>query len=126
MAYLGLVDNHSFLKNMYLEIMSTDEKYDNYYYLIRKENRLYFKGNSNRIYEFTEVTDDTQLKEYYDRLYSSFNNDITELVSYDDSGAILIAIIKDKIICVASDNEFDDWIFKRKYIQKYFRKKTNK
>ena len=66
MSYLGLVDRDSFYQNMILEIMSTDDKICNYYYLKREKDKIYFNGNGLRFYQFTEVTDDTQLKEYYD------------------------------------------------------------
>lgn len=122
MSYLGLVDRDSFYQNMILEIMSTDDKICNYYYLKREKDKIYFNGNGQRFYQFTEVTDDTQLKEYYDKLSSTFNTDFKELIIYGDPYAELVAVIKDKIICIDSDNNFDDWIFEKEYLPKYLQK----
>ena len=122
MSYLGLVDRDSFYQNMILEIMSTDDKICNYYYLTREKDKIYFNGNAQRFYQFTEVTDDTQLKEYYDKLSSTFNTEFKELIIYGDPYAELVAVIKDKIICIDSDNNFDDWIFEKAYLPKYLQK----
>ena len=122
MSYLGLVDRDSFYQNMILEIMSTDDKICNYYYLKREKDKIYFNGNGQRFYQFTEVTDDTQLKEYYDKLSSTFNTDFKELIIYGDPYAELVAVIKDKIIYIDSDNNFDDWIFEKAYLPKYLQK----
>ena len=122
MSYLGLVDRDSFYQNMILEIMSTDDKICNYYYLTREKDKIYFNGNAQRFYQFTEVTDDTQLKEYYDKLSSTFNTEFKELIIYGDPYAELVAVIKDKIICIDSDNNFDDWIFEKEYLPKYLQK----
>ena len=122
MSYLGLVDRDSFYQNMILEIMSTDDKICNYYYLTREKDKIYFNGNGQRFYQFTEVTDDTQLKEYYDKLSSTFNTEFKELIIYGDPYAELVAVIKDKIICIDSDNNFDDWIFEKEYLPKYLQK----
>ena len=122
MSNLGLVDRDSFYQNMILEIMSTDDKICNYYYLTREKDKIYFNGNGQRFYQFTEVTDDTQLKEYYDKLSSTFNTEFKELIIYGDSYAELVAVIKDKIICIDSDNNFDDWIFEKEYLPKYLQK----
>ena len=122
MSYLGLVDRDSFYQNMILEIMSTDDKICNYYYLKREKDKIYFNGNGQRFYQFTEVTDDTQLKEYYDKLSSKFNTEFKELIIYGDPYAELVAVIKDKIICIESDNNFDDWIFEKEYLPKYLQK----
>ena len=75
-----------------------------------------------RFYQFTEVTDDTQLKEYYDKLSSTFNTEFKELIIYGDPYAELVAVIKDKIICIDSDNSFDDWILEKEYPQKLLQK----
>ena len=122
MSYLGLVDKDSFYQNMILEIMSTDDKICNYYYLKREKDKIYFNGNGQRFYQFTEVTDDTQLKEYYDELSSTFNTEFKELILLGDPYAELVAVIKDKIICIDSDNNFDDWIYEKAYHPKYFQK----
>lgn len=122
MSYLGLVDKDSFYQNMILEIMSTDDKICNYYYLKREKDKIYFNGNGQRFYQFTEVTDDTQLKEYYDKLSSTFNTEFKELILFGDPYAELVAVIKDKIICIDSDNNFDDWIYEKAYHPKYFQK----
>lgn len=122
MSYLGLVDRDSFYQNMILEIMSTDDKFCNYYYLTREKDKIYFNGNGQRFYQFTEVTDDTQLKEYYDKLSSKFNTEFKELIIYGDPYAELVAVIKDKIICIDSDNSFDDWILEKEYPQKLLQK----
>lgn len=122
MSYLGLVDKDSFYQNMILEIMSTDDKIYNYYYLKREKDKIYFNGNGQRFYQFTEVTDDTQLKEYYDKLSSTFNTEFEELIIFGDPYAELVAVIKDKIICIDSDNNFDDWIFEKEYLPKYLQK----
>lgn len=122
MSNLGHVDRDSFYQNMILEIMSTDDKICNYYYLTREKDKIYFNGNGQRFYQFTEVTDDTQLKEYYDKLSSTFNTEFKELIIYGDPYAELVAVIKDKIICIDSDNNFDDWIFEKEYIPKYLQK----
>ena len=122
MSYLGLVDRDSFYQNMILEIMSTDDKICNYYYLTREKDKIYFNGNAQRFYQFTEVTDDTQLKEYYDKLSSTFNTEFKELIIYGDPYAELVAVIKDKIIYIDSDNNFDDWIFEKAYLPKYLQK----
>lgn len=122
MSNLGLVDRDSFYQNMILEIMSTDDKICNYYYLTREKDKIYFNGNGQRFYQFTEVTDDTQLKEYYDKLSSTFNTEFKELIIYGDPYAELVAVIKDKIICIDSDNNFDDWIFEKEYLPKYLQK----
>ena len=122
MSYLGLVDKDSFYQNMILEIMSTEDKICNYYYLKREKDKIYFNGNGLRFYQFTEVTDDTQLKEYYDELSSTFNTEFKELILFGDPYAELAAVIKDKIICIESDNNFDDWIFEKEYLPKYLQK----
>lgn len=122
MSYLGLVDKDSFYQNMILEIMSTEDKICNYYYLKREKDKIYFNGNGQRFYQFTEVTDDTQLKEYYDELSSTFNTEFKELILLGDPYAELVAVIKDKIICIDSDNNFDDWIYEKAYHPKYFQK----
>lgn len=122
MSNLGLVDRDRFYQNMILEIMSTDDKICNYYYLTREKDKIYFNGNGQRFYQFTEVTDDTQLKEYYDKLSSTFNTEFKELIIYGDPYAELVAVIKDKIICIDSDNNFDDWIFEKEYLPKYLQK----
>lgn len=122
MSYLGLVDRDSFYQNMILEIMSTDDKICNYYYLTREKDKIYFNGNGQRFYQFTEVTDDTQLKEYYDKLSSKFNTEFKELIIYGDPYAELVAVIKDKIICIDSDNSFDDWILEKENPQKLLQK----
>ena len=122
MSYLGLVDKDSFYQNMILEIMSTEDKICNYYYLKREKDNIYLNGNGQRFYQFTEVTDDTQLKEYYDELSSTFNTEFKELILLGDPYAELVAVIKDKIICIDSDNNFDDWIYEKAYHPKYFQK----
>ena len=45
MSYLGLVDRDSFYQNMILEIMSTDDKICNYYYLTREKDKIYLSYN---------------------------------------------------------------------------------
>lgn len=122
MSYLGLVDRDSFYQNMILEIMNTDDMVCNYYYLTREKDKIYFNGNAQRFYQFTEVTDDTQLKEYYDKLSSKFNTEFKELIIYGDPYAELVAVIKDKIICIDSDNSFDDWILEKEYPSKFLQK----
>ena len=65
--------------------------------------------------ETTEVTDDSQLKEYYDQLQTTFNKGFEEFIMYGDPRAELLVIVNGKVIHVNSDNVCDDWIFEKLY-----------
>jgi hypothetical protein len=67
------------------------------------------------IFEYTEVIDDSQLKDYYDLLSTTFSENFQEFIIYDDPRAELLVLINGKAIHINSDNMCDEWLSEKKY-----------
>lgn len=108
------IDKETFFKNMIIALMNTNIV-ENRYKLQRSGNDIFFFGDGFRIFLRTKVVDDSQLKEYFDKLSTTYKENFRTFPMPGLMATELVVFVNGKFIQIDSDNPSDDWIFEKKH-----------
>jgi hypothetical protein len=118
----NIVDSETFFKMIVDEIKNKNTG-RNQYIFSRFDNELWFYGYATDYFVSTNIIDENQFRDYYERLQDTFGNEFREFLEIGVHGGdnTLNAMINNKIITVKGNYENETWIDDKlagKYTQK--------
>lgn len=115
MANLGKVDSETFYRELVYELRHSEHEH-NQYKLERRNNIISVYGRI--FFEFymeTEVADENQMRDIYDRLSVEFDGNFKDFVRFADPYGELHAFLNGHFLEFDSDAKADHWIFEKVY-----------